>query len=64
MTKRRYRVFVSVNIIGTINVDARDADDARGVVESMDSSSVIDSMRADDYDVCADDAEENFDDEE
>ncbi len=64
MTKRSYKVFVSVNVMGTISVDARDEDDAKKIVNGMAGSSVIDSMRADDYDVCADDAEENFDEEE
>ncbi len=64
MPKRNYRVFVSVNVAGTITVDARDGDDARDVVGGMGGEVVLDAMWRDDYDICADDVEENFDGDE
>ncbi len=64
MTKRRYKVFVGVNVAGTITVDARDDDDALDVVEGMDGSELLSSMIRDEITINADDAEENFNDGE
>ena len=60
MTKRNYKVFVDINVAGTVTVDARDTDDAIDVVEGMDGSEVLDDMIRDEITINADDAEENF----
>ena len=57
---RNYKVFVDINVAGTVTVDARDADDAIDVVEGMDGSEVLDDMIRDEITINADDAEENF----
>ena len=64
MTKRNYKVFVDINVAGTVTVDARDADDALDIVEGMDGSELLSSMIRDEITINADDVEENFNDEE
>lgn len=56
---KNYKVFVSVNVAGTITVDAESADDAKDIVDGMAGSEVLLSMVQDEYTVYADDAEEN-----
>lgn len=55
---KRYKVFVGLNIIGTVGIDADSADEAKDMVEGMDSNDVLSDMLKDNIEVCADDAEE------
>lgn len=55
---KRFKVYVTCTIMGTMNIDAHDANDAQCKAEDMDGDDVLSDMSKSDYDVCADDAEE------
>ncbi len=55
---KRYKVYVTCTVMGTVTVDADDAISAQRKIEDMDSEEVLLDMSKGDYDVCADDAEE------
>lgn len=55
---KRFKVYVTCTVMGTVNVDASDANAAQCKAEDMDGEDVLSDMNKTDYDVCADDSEE------
>ena len=55
---KRFKVYVTCTVMGTVNVDAENIGDAQDTVEDMDSQDVLSDMSKTDFDVYADDCEQ------